>query len=280
MSAYTEALSELVALPRSLEEQLTRAKREIERDRDRREGEIAVYVEEHQAVLVRLEQILDRAKSEDVELNSDTLVDGNHADDGASADPLEYARQLVARLDEALANLLYTRDALRAEQDALSEDERKRAAEERRRRELDELRRDEYWQRAGQGTNGLVAALLAATAAGVLAGVVGSVAMLLVPALAAVLCFGLATAVSSTLPALAVQRATGSTPPSPAAPPRETRLAAAGYAAAALTASALAVAAVGLASGAPSPLPAVATLFAAAGAAVLASIWWFLPRSQ
>jgi hypothetical protein len=88
-----------------------------------------------------------------------------------------------------------------------------------------------------------------------------------------------ASTVTSTLPALAVQRASGSMPVLPLAPPAEARLAAVGNAAAAL-----ALCAVGLAATAfptvGGALPIVALLIAACGAAGVAFVWIALPQRR
>jgi hypothetical protein len=278
MSEYTEALSELAELPRRLEERLAHSKREVMQERRRREQEAAAYVAEHEAVLNRLEEILGRARSEGVDLDAAGGVDRERTAGDAGAEPLEYARQLVGRLDRALADLRHTRQSLAAEEATLSEEERRRISEERRRHELQELRRGERWEKARQGSVGLLAALAAAAAVGMLAGAIGAVAVVVVPILAAAACFGLASTALSTLPALAVRRATGSIPTEVAAPPRESRLAAAGFAAAGLGLSGAGMTALGFAAGAPSSVTVVASVFTLCGAAALAAVWLVLPR--
>ncbi|HEY8501383.1 MAG TPA: hypothetical protein VIL21_01750, partial [Solirubrobacterales bacterium] len=259
MSEYTEALAELAALPRQLEERIERSRREVEAERARREREIEVAAQEHRKVVERLEKVLKQARSEGLEFRDD--IGASSERESSSADPVDYARQLVGRLEEALRHFLYTRDALAAEEAKLSEEERRRAAEERRRRERAELRKAEQWERARQGTTGLLLALGAAFVVGLGIGLIGSAGLAL-PLLAAVVGFGLATGVTSTLPALAVRRASGSEPALPGARPRESRLAALGYAGAMLSCSALGLTISGLAGGA------AATSFGGLGLAI------------
>jgi hypothetical protein len=280
MSEYTKALTELVALPGQLDRQLSRAEQEVAAERRAREQEIEEYVAEHEAVLARLEATLQRARSEGVDLG----LDGRDGEDDPvtlSADPVEHAGQLVTRLEEALTHLLYTRRALAAEEDSLSEEEKRRAAEQRRKREREELQRAEQWERARQGTVGLAIALVLATVAGMVAGAVGSPAAILGVAAAATLaCLVLAQASTSTLPALAARRATGSLPPTPAAPARESRLGSVGHAAAGLCLTGLGATAIGLVSGAPSGAVAVAGALTTVGAMVMVAVWLLLPRAK
>jgi len=275
VSEYTEALAELAALPRQLEERIERSRREIEAERARREGEIDAVGREHSEVVARLEAVLKQARAEGV----DFADGGAERDVASSADPIEYAQQLVGRLEEALRHFRYTRDSLAAEEAKLSEEERRRLAEERRRRERAELRRAEEWERARGGTIGLLVALGAAFAVGLALGLVGSAGMLALPPLAALAGFGLAMGVVSTLPALAVRRASGSEPQLPSAPPRESRLAALGYAAAMLSSCALGLAISALASGA-STVGFGGLGLAAGGLLVAALVWAVLPRAK
>lgn len=275
MSEYTEALAELAALPRQLEERIERSRREVEAERARREGEIDAVGREHGEVVARLEAVLKQARAEGV----DFADGGAERDVASSADPIEYAQQLVGRLEEALRHFRYTRDSLAAEEAKLSEEERRRLAEERRRRERAELRRAEEWERARGGTVGLLVALGAAFAVGLALGLVGSAGVLALTALAAVAGFGLAMGVVSTLPALAVRRASGSEPQLPSAPPRESRLAALGYAAAMLSSCALGLAISALASGA-STVGFGGLGLAAGGLLVAALVWAVLPRAK
>jgi hypothetical protein len=277
MSEYTQALTELVALPRRLDEQIARSKRDVAAERERREREIEAVAHEHEEVVTRLEAVLEQARSEGVDFELGRH-DGEERN-GASADPVTYAQQLVGRLEEALNHFRYTRDALAAEEAKLSEEERRRAAEERRRREREELRRAEQREKARQGTVGLLVALGVAVVAGLVAGLIGSPAVLVLPILAAAAGFGLATGVASTLPALAVRRASGSEPALPTAPPRESRLGAGGYAAAVLAGCALGMAITALVSGA------AATGWGALGMAIIAAaglalVWSALPRAK
>jgi F0F1-type ATP synthase assembly protein I len=278
MSEYTQALAELVALPPRLEERIARSQQEVAAERKRREREIEKVAGEHSAVVSRLEAVLGRARGEGVDLGEGREA-GEERHGDLSADPVAYAQQLVGRLEEALSHFRYTRDALAAEEEKLSEEERKRAAEERRRREREELRRAERWEKARQGTVGLRLALAAAVLVGLAAGALGSPAVLAVPVLVALAAAGLAMGVASTLPALALSRTTGSQPASPAAPPRETRLGAAGYAAAALAGSGLGLALTALATGAAATGFGALAL-AAAGFAGSAAVWWALPRAK
>lgn len=278
MSEYTQALTELVALPPRLEERIAVSQREVAAERKRREREIEKLAGEHSEVVSRLEAVLERARGEGVDLDEGREADEERSGD-PSADPIAYAQQLVGRLEEALNHFRYTRDALAAEEAKLSDEERRRVAEERRRHEREELRRAEQWEKARQGTVGLWAALAAAVALGLAGGPLGSPAVLAVPVFVAVAAAGLAMGIASTLPALALRRATGSEPPLPAAPPRETRLAAVGYAAAALAGSGLGVAITAFATGAAAPgLGALA--LALVGFAGTAAVWWTLPRAK
>lgn len=279
MSTYTEALTELVALPVELDRQLARSKQEVGAERERHERELAAFIAEHEAVLARLEATLERARAEGVATDAGASSDGG-PDPDTSSDPLELAQQMVARLDEALSRVLYTRKALAAEEASLSEEEKRRADEARRRREREEIRRGELWKRARQGTIGLGLGLAVAAVAGMVAGAVGPAAMVAVPLIAAAACLLQVTLTVSTLPALAVRRASGSMPPSPVVATREARLAAAGHAAAALGLAALGAAVVGLLSGGSAGSVIVAAAFAAAGAIVLAGIWLALPRTN
>jgi ABC-type multidrug transport system fused ATPase/permease subunit len=277
MSEYTEALAELAALPRQLEERIERSRREVEAERARREREIDAASHEHREVVARLEAVLEKARGEGV----DFKVDGGARSERATAgaDPVEYARQLVGRLEEALSHFRYTRDALASEEAKLSEAERKRAAEERRRRERAELRRSERWEQARQGTVGLLVALGAATVAGLAIGLLGSAGVLALPVLAAAVGFGLAMGVASTLPALAVRRASGSEPSLPDAPSREARLGAAGYAAAMFFCSALGLAISGLAGGVATAAVG-GVVMAVGGLLAMAAVWFVLPRAK
>ncbi|MGV1049824.1 MAG: hypothetical protein ACOYD4_15020 [Solirubrobacterales bacterium] len=277
MSEYTKALADLVALPGRLDRQLASSEREITAERKRRERQIESYVGEHEAVLARLEATLERARGEGI--GSGERAEGERQVK-LGADPLEQAAQLVGRLDEALNEALYTRAALEAEEAALSEAERKRAAEERRRREREELRRGEAWERARQGTTALTLALGAAAAAGLIGGAISAAAVVAVAVMVALGCFGLLATVTSTLPALAVRRATGSMPTSLSAPSRTARLAAGGYVAAALGATGLGALLTGLATGAGGAAIVVALVLAAVGVIVTVSIWLMLPRAK
>lgn len=277
MSEYTEALAALAALPRQLEEQVQRSRRKVEAERARREGEIDAAAAEHREVVKRLEAVLEQVRGEGVDLQSGG--GGDELDRASSADPVEYAQQLVGRLEEALRNFRYTAGVLAAEEAKLSEEERWRLAEERRRRERADLRRAEQWERARQGTTGLLLALGAACAVGLGCGFLGSAAVLALPVLAAAAGFGLATGVASTLPALAVQRASGSEPQLPGGPPRESRLAAAGYAGAMLFSSGLGVAIAALLGGV-SGLGFGALGLAIAGLLAVTLVWITLPRAK
>ncbi len=277
MSDYLEALAELAALPRQLEEQIERDRRRVEAERARREGEIAAAAERHREVVARLEAVLEQARSEEVEVPPGT----ERAKPGpaSSSDPVDYARQLVGRLEEALRSLRYTRDALAAEEAKLGDEERRRAAEERRRRERAELRREEQWERAHQGTVGLAIALALVFAAGFGCGFLGPTGVTAAAVIATLAGLGLAVGVPSTLPALALQRVGGSEPRQPVAPPREARLAAVGYAGAALGLVALggaisAFAAVGPAAGF------VALGLALVGLLTTLLVWLALPRTK
>jgi ABC-type multidrug transport system fused ATPase/permease subunit len=277
MSEYTEALAELAALPRQLEARIERAQREVAAERARREGEIDAVAEEHRAVVSRLEAVLQQARGEGVDFKEGGT--GEERDAASSADPIEYAKQLVGRLEEALRNFRYTRDSLAAEEAKLSEEERRRLAEERRRRERAELRRAEQWERARQGTVGLLVALGVAFVVGLAIGLIGSAGMLALPPLAAVAGFGLAMGVVSTLPGLAVRRASGSEPQLPSAPPRESRLAALGYAAAMLSSCALGLTISALAGGA-SAVGFGGLGLVAGGLLAAALVWAILPRAK
>ncbi len=279
MSAYTEALTELVALPVELDRQLARSKQEVAAARERHERELAAFVAEHEAVLARLEATLERARAEGVATDAGASPDGGR-DASSSGDPLELAQQMVARLDEALSRVLYTRKALAAEEASLSEEERRRADEARRRREREEIRRGELWERARQGTIGLALGLAVAAVAGMVAGAVGPAAMVAVPLIAAAACLLQVTMSVSTLPALAVQRASGSMPQSPVVPPREARLAGAGHAAAALGLAGLGATVVGLLAGGSNGGVIAAAALTAVGAIVLAGVWLILPRAN
>ena len=226
----------------------------------------------------RLEAVLERARGEGVELGR--APNGEPRDDPLAADPVEYARQLVGRLEEALAHFVHTRDALAAEEARLGEDERRKVAEERRRREREELRRGEQWEQARQGTVGIVLGLVAATIAGAVAGLAGSPVALAVPVLAAAACFAQAITVASTLPALAVRRASGSIPRLPVAPPREARMAAAGNAAAALSLCAAGLAMTAFPSVGVCPLSVGSLLLVACGIAGIACAWIALPQRR
>jgi hypothetical protein len=271
MSEYTQALSELVELPARLDAELARSEREVAAERKRREEQIESYVAEHETILARLETTLERAGAEGIA--SPGGVDRGPARLGS--DPLEQAAQLVGRLDDALRQALYTRASLETEEAALSEAERKRAAEARRRREREELQRGEAWERAQQGTVGLALALVLAAAAGAAAGAVSAAAVALAALLVGLAAGGLCTAVSSTLPALAVRRATGSMPPLPSVPAREAHLAALAYAGAALSVTGVAALLTALASGVTPLAPAAVILV---GVTVTVSVTWLLPR--
>lgn len=268
MNEYSQALAELALLPGLLEERLARSRREVEAERGRREAEIAQVAREHEAVVSRLEAVLERARAEGVEIGQ--APNGGGRDDRSGADPVEYARQLVGRLEEALAHFTHTRDALAAEEKKLGAEEHRKAAEERQRREREELRRGEQWEQARQGTIGIALGLAAAAVAGILAGLTGSPGALLVPVLAAAACFAQTITVTSTLPALAARRAGGSMPLLPAAPPRETRMAATGIAATALALCATGTLVTALPGAAPGSLVSGALLLVAAGIAGLA----------
>src|SRR4051794_10538833 len=277
MSEYTQALAELAALPRRLDEQIARSKREVAAERERREQEIEAAAREHEQVVSQLEAVLVRAHGEGVDFQ--VAAADPPRDAASSADPIDYARQLVGRLEEALDHFRYTRDALAAEEAKLSEEERQRLAEGRRRRELEELRRAEQWERARQGTIGLGLALVVALTAGLASGLAGSPAILALPLLAAAAGLLLAKATVSTLPALAVRRATGTQPSLPSAPARESRLAAAGYAAAMLASCGLGQAATGLLVGGLG-VGLGGLGLASAGFAATALIWVSLPRAE
>lgn len=276
MSDYLQSLAELVGLPRSLDERIARSKREVGAERERREAEIESVGREHEAVVSRLEGVLERAGGEDLEPRARAgSGDGSSA---ASADPIAYARQLVGRLEEALASYVYTRDALAAEEAKLSEAERRRAEEERLRREREELQRGEQWDRARQGNVGLLATLAVAAVVGLAVGAVGATAVLIAPVLVSGFCFAQAKAAVSTLPALAVRRASGSLPPLPVAPPREAGLAAAAHAGAGLALCALGVVVTAAATGAPSALLIGALGLIAIGLLCIAAVWSILPH--
>jgi hypothetical protein len=278
MSEYAQALAELTSLPGLLDERLARIEREVEAERRRREAEIEGATRDQEAVASRLETVLGRAREEGVRFDRG---EGSKRGDGdpLGADPIEYARQLVTRLEEALAHFTHTRDALAAEEAKLSESERRQAVEERHRREREELRRNEQWERARQGTVGILAGLVAATLIGFGAGFSGSPLVLAVPILAGLACLIQATVVTSTLPALAVQRASGSMPAFPGAPPREARMAAVGNAAAALALCAAAVSASAFATAAGVVAPA-SLLLAVCGALGVAFVWTALPQRK
>lgn len=277
MSEYAQALAELAALPRQLEEQVERSRRGIEAERARRESELDAAEQEHRAVVARLEAVLEQARREGIDPEDGAPGSGRSA--AESADPVEYARQLVGRLEEALRNFRYTRDTLAAEEAKLSEEERSRAAEERRRRERAELRRAEQWERARRGTVGLLAALAVAFVVGLGLGLVTSAALLALPLLAAAAGFGLAMGVVSTLPSLAVQRASGAEAALPEAPPREHRLAAAAYAGAMLACAASGLAVSALVGGS-SGIGLAALGLALGGLLLNTFVWWLLPRAK
>jgi hypothetical protein len=277
MSEYLQALAELAALPRQLEQRIERSRREIEAERERREREIDGAEQEHREVVARLEAVLKEARGEGIDPRA--AAADPERDAAATADPVEYARQLVGRLEEALRNFRYTRDALAAEGAKLGEEERRRAAEERRRRERAELRRAEQWERARRGTVGLGAALALALAVGLGLGAVGSPAALALPPMAAIAGFGLVMGIVSTLPALAVRQASDSEPFLPEAPPRERRLAAVGYAAAMFSCAAFGVAISALAGGATGTgLGALAV--GLGGLLLIVFVWWSLSRAK
>ena len=277
MSGYTEALTELAALPGRLQERLARSEREIAAERERRGAEIDAASREHKAVVERLEAVIVRARGEGVDLHA---VAGEDHDPHLDSEPVEYARQLVDRLEGALEHYVYTRDALAAEEEKLGEAERRRLAEERLRRERDELRRREEWERARQGTTGLLIGLGVVTAGGLVAGLLGTAAVLALPVAAALVCFALAAGTTSTLSAQAVRRAAGTMPLLPDAPARETRLAAAGYAAAALGLCALGIGLTSSASGIDATL-AIGVLVLCAGSITgLGLIWALLPQRR
>lgn len=279
MSEYTQTLAELASLPRRLGERLARSKREVEAERERREAEIEGATREHEAVVSKLEAVLARARDQGVQFDRGGASNGERRGGSLTADPVEYARQLVARLEEALAHFAHTRDALAAEEAKLSDEERRQAAEERRRREREELRRGEQWERARQGTIGVVAGLIAAALTGLAAGLAGSPVVLALPLLAGLACFIQATAVTSTLPVLAARRASGSMPVLPAAPPREVRMAAAGNAATGLALCAAGLAATALPT-VGGVLPVVAVLLVVCGVAGAAFVWVALPQRK
>jgi hypothetical protein len=277
MSEYTKALAELVALQGRLDQQLAQTGKQSAADRRRSEGEIESHLEEHEAVLARLEATLARARAEHVDGGADAA---RPAPAGVGADPLDQSSQLVTRLEGALDQVLHTRRALAAEEAAMSEEEKRRAAEERRRRERDGLRRDEAWERARQGSNGLLAALAVFTVSGLIAGAVGFGGVLAVPLIAAAVGWGLTMRLESTLPALAVRRAGGAMPQQPSAPPRESRLAGAAYAAVALGLAGLGALLAALATGSEIVVLLLATAFTLAGITVTVCIWVSLPRAK
>lgn len=276
MSEYTKALAELVALPGELDRRLARSEQEVAAERDRRERQIEAYVAEHEDVLARLEATLARARAEGIGNGGEPEAE---REGKLGSDPLEQAAQLVGRLDEALSQALYTRRTLEAEEAMLTEAERKRAAEERRRREREELQRGEAWERARQGSTGLGVALGVAATAGLIAGAISVAAVVVVALLAVVAGATLFATVSSTLPALAVRRATGSMPSSPVAPAREFRLAGVTYVAAVLGASGLGACLTGLVTGGSGTAIAGAGL-AVLGLIVTVSILVLLPRAE
>ncbi len=280
MSEYTKVLTELVELPGRLDSELAHSEQEVAAERKAREREIGAYTEEHEAVLAKLEAILRRARAEGFELDAGAAGAGDDQV-AVSADPVEHARQLVTRLEEALDHLLYTRKALAAEQASLSEEEKQRAAEDRRKRERAALQLGERWERARQGTAALLIALGVAAVAGMAAGAVGSAAAVIgVAAVAALACLLAVHTVASTLPALAARRATGSLPAAPEAPPREARLGRAGYAAAGLGLPGLGALLAGLVAGAASSALAAAALLTVVGATVTVVVWLLLPRAK
>lgn len=277
MSEYTKALAELVALPGQLDRRLARSEQEVAAERDRRERQIEAYVAEHEAVLAGLEATLARARAEGIGNGGRSEAE---REGKLGSDPLEQAAQLVGRLDEALSQALYTRRTLEAEEAMLTEAERKRAAEERRRREREELQRGEAWERARQGSTGLGLALGVAATAGLIAGAISVAAVVVVALLSVVAGAALFATVSSTLPALAVRRATGSMPPSPSAPSREVRLAGVAYVAAALGASGLGACLTGLLTGGGGTAIAAGAGLAILGLIVTVSILVLLPRAE
>jgi hypothetical protein len=275
MSEYTDALAELVALQGRLDRQLERSAKQIAAERSRSEREIESRMEEHEAVLARLESTLDRARSERVRV----AADAGQGPARVSSDPLDQASQMVTRLEGALEQVLYTRKSLVAEEAALSEEEKRRAAEERRQREREGRRRDEAWERARQGSNFLLAGLAVFAVAGLIAGLVGFAATLAICLLAGVFGAVLSASTESTLPALAVRRACGKTPELPAAAPRESRLAGAAYAAASVGLAGLAALVAAIATGGDSTTLLLGATVALAGSAVTVCIWLLVPRT-
>lgn len=185
MSEYTQALAELASLPRRLEQQLAQAEREAAAERARREREIAAVAAEHEAVVSRLETMLERARNEGVAVGAGRAGDAAPGGE-ATADPVEYARQLVERLEQALDRFVYTRDALAAEETKLDEEERRRAAEERRRREQEEARRRQLREDDLHRRTVLSVGLGALGVVGLAVGLTNSPAALALPALAVV----------------------------------------------------------------------------------------------
>ena len=280
MSEYTQALSDLVSMQRHLEERIARSAREVGAERERREAQIERAAAEYEAVVSRLETVLAEARGQGLDFQASAAPTDEHRDAPLAADPVEYARQLIGRLEEALAQFSYTREALATEAANLSEEQRRRVAEERRRREREELRRGEQWEKARQGTIGLVVTLGVATAAGIAFGLTGSSLALALPVLVAGACFAQAISVLSTLPALAARRASGSMPPLPSAPPREKRIAAAGYAAAAMALCSLGAALTAFSNGSDGALPFGSLLLAVCGTAGVVSAWALLPMRR
>jgi hypothetical protein len=269
VSVYTDTLRELVELPSRLDRKLGDLERENARERASREAEIETYAGEHEAVVSDLSEVLERARREGFAVR-DGAPEGHRR---MSADPVEHARQLVVRLNEALDNALHTRDALAAEEERLTEEERRRADADRQRREAAARERERQWERARSGSAAIVAAAIAAAAG-------STVAMAAIPLVAGAVGLILAANIESTLPALSVQRATGAKPDAPLAPAREARLGWAAFAGLSIGLSGLAASLAGLATGAPSAGLALVGLLAVIGVATTLAVWTTLPRSR
>jgi hypothetical protein len=271
VSEYADTLRELAALPESLEHRLDGFKLASGEERRRREREIEAHAAEHRAVIARLGEILERARAEGVEVGS-----GNGGDGEVSSDPVEYASQLVGRLEATLDDVLHTRQALAAEESRRREEERRGAKETRRRREAGEQSRERQWTNAREGSWWLAAALAIEAIAGAVAGVSDSVAAaVVVPLVAALVGVALAARLPSELQAWAVWRASGTMPATPAAPPRESRLALVAYAGASAGLTGLLAAGAGLGSGGAA---AAGALMAALGLLTAGAVWVALPR--
>lgn len=272
MRAYGDILQELVELPQQLTRQQAAFEQAIAAEQRKREAEIESYTAEHQAMLDKLAALLQRARAEGITIGS---ADGNAGE--LSSDPVQYASQLVSRLEEALDHILHTREALVEEERRLGEEERRRAEEERRRREAGEQGRQRQWENAREGSVWLAAALAIEAVAAAVAGATGSVAAIaVVPLLAAAIGVALARQLPSIVPARAVWRASGTMPSTPVAPEREAWLGALAYGGVCAGLAGLLAASVGIATGASGA--GVGALMAALGLLTVGVIWMVLPR--